>query len=162
MNPDEQITTANFFTVDVLMGTYENHVLRAKTTNQPDVGFDWSLIGLGLRIASALKTADEDPGFRPLTQLAAVGSPSTPRQPRWIRISPDHQILQNAQDDFRNEVLQGIRDNKTLRYFIEVSDTSHDRSDDSAWTRIGEINLNQALVSYGCDRRLHFAHPRLH
>lgn len=162
MNPQEPVVTANFFTVDVLMGTYENHVLRAKTTNQPEVGFDWSMIGLGLRIASALKTADEDPGFRPLTQLAASPAGQPLRFPRWIRMTPDSQTLQNSESDFRHEVLHGLSDNKTLRYFIEVSETSNDRNDDSAWTRIGEIRLNQAIVSYGCDRRLHFAHPRLH
>ena len=29
------------------------------------------------------------------------------------------------------------------------------------WQAIGLIHLNESMVSYGCDRRLHFAHPKM-
>jgi hypothetical protein len=71
LDENEVVQTGNFFTVDVLMGTDLHHVLDAKTTNEPELGFRFNLIGLAMKIASALKTADENPLFRPLTQVAA-------------------------------------------------------------------------------------------
>jgi hypothetical protein len=52
-------------------------------------------------------------------------------------------------------------ENKQLTYSIEVSNQTHDRNATSGWQKVGEIKLNRAIVSYGCDRRLHFAHPKL-
>ncbi len=160
-NPNEVVDTGNFFTVDVLLGTDLAHVLDSKTTNEPETGFDLSLIGLGLKISSALKTADSNPGFRPLTQVASLGEKEKVVQPKWIRLSASKAHIRNDSPDFRDEVRQALVDNKNLVYFIEVSDTTKDRNDRSGWTRIGKITLNQAVVSYGCDRRLHFSHPKL-
>lgn len=163
LNPNQVETTGNFFTVDVLMGTELEHVLDAKTTNQPDVGFKFSLIALGLKISTALKSADENPGFRPLSQVASLDlNPSeTMKQPHWVRLTADSKLKRNNQADFRNEILTAMKENKGLKYLIEVSDTTSDRTSNTGWTAVGEINLNKAQVSYGCDRRLHFAHPKL-
>ena len=163
MDPNAVVKTGNFFTIDVLMGTVLEHALDAKTTNEPETGFKLSLIGLGLRIASALKAGDENPGFRPLTQIASVNlDPKTAVvQPHWIRLAANGNLKRNNETDFRNEIIQALNDNKELKYFIEVSDTTKDRNATTGWTRIGEINLNKAMMTYGCDRRLHFAHPKL-
>ena len=163
LNPNQIETTGNFFTVDVLMGTSLNHVLDARTTNQPETGFKLNLIGLALKISAALKSADENPGFRPLTQVAnlALDQNSATKQPHWIRLTADSKLKRNEQSDFRNEVLTAMNENHGLKYFIEVSDTTSDRNATKGWTTIGEINLNKAQMSYGCDRRLHFAHPKL-
>jgi hypothetical protein len=163
MDPNQVVSTGNFFTVDVLMGTRLDHALDAKTTNEPETGFKLSLIGLGLRIASALSTADENPGFRPLTQVASIGvvAPNSVVEPHWIRLVASGNLRRNDEPDFRNEIIQALDENKGLKYFIEVSETTKDRNATSGWLRIGEINLDSAQVSYGCDRRLHFAHPKL-
>jgi hypothetical protein len=163
LNPSQIETTGNFFTVDVLLGTDLKHVLDARTTNQPEIGFKFSLLGLGLKISAALKTADENPGFRPLSQVASLelDSNATMKQPHWIRLTADKNLKRNNQVDFRNEILTAFNENHGLKYHIEVSDTTSDRNANTGWTTVGEINLNKALVSYGCDRRLHFAHPKL-
>ncbi len=163
MDPNEVVKTGNFFTIDVLLGTMLDRVLDAKTTNEPETGFKLGLIALGLRIAAALSSADNNPSFRPLTQVAEinVGPEEEVVQPRWIRLAASGNSKRNDEPDFRNEIIQAIDDNKTLKYFIEVSDTTKDRDATSGWTRIGEINLDSAVISYGCDRRLHFAHPKL-
>ena len=70
-------------------------------------------------------------------------------------------LKRNVKSDFRNEILTALKDNQGLKYLIEVSDTTADRNAVKGWMRIGEINLNRAQVSYGCDRRLHFSHPKL-
>lgn len=163
LNPDEVVKTGNFFTVDVLMGTSLARALDAQMTNEPETGFKLSLIGLGLRIAAALSSADSNPSFRPLTQVASLNLSDDQEvvQPRWIRIAASGNLKRNDESDFRNEIIQALEDNKKLKYFIEVSDETKDREATEGWTRIGEINLNEAVVSYGCDRRLHFAHPKL-
>lgn len=163
LDANEVVKTGNFFTVDVLMGTLLDRALDAKMTNEPETGFKLSLIGLGLRIAAALSTADSNPSFRPLTQVASLNLADDEEvvQPRWIRIAASGNLKRNDEADFRNEILQALEDNKKLKYFIEVSDETSDREATEGWTRIGEINLDKAVVTYGCDRRLHFAHPKL-
>lgn len=161
LDKNKIVSTGNFFSVDVLMGTRLDHALDAKTTNEPETGFQFGLIGLGLRIASALSSADSNPGFRPLTQLAEInGYDLQAIQPRWIRISADSTLVKNDEADFRNEILRAMHDNKKLKYFIDVSDSTKDRNSDQ-WVRIGEINAYEVALSYGCDRRLHFSHPKL-
>ncbi len=162
-NPNEVVKTGNFFTIDVLTGTTLERVLDAKTTNQPEIGHNFSMVGLGLRIATALMSADQNPAFRPLTQVAATGAKAdqTIVQPRWIRLRVARNLKRNDQADFRNEVISALSENKGLVYYIEVSNTTSDRNAGAGWTKIGQINLNQAIVSYGCDRRLHFSHPKL-
>lgn len=163
INPNEVVKTGNFFTIDVLSGTKLEHVLDAKTTNQPELGHNFSVIGLGLRIAAALTSADQNPAFRPLTQVAAAGmrSEQTVAQPRWIRLSVAQKLKRNNQLDFRNEVIIAMDENRELIYNIEVSNTTANRNAEHGWTKVGQINLNQAIISYGCDRRLHFSHPKL-
>lgn len=163
LNQNDVVKTGNFFSVDVLMGTDLAHALDAKTTNQPALGFNFSLIGLGLRIASALKAGDKDPGFRPLTQVATAGlADNAPvLQPHWIRFRADAKLKRNNQADFRNEILVAMHENKTLTYYVDVSNTTHDRNTTRGWSTIGRITLNQAITSYGCDRRLHFSHPKV-
>ncbi|MNT53855.1 hypothetical protein D3C72_1909690 [compost metagenome] len=81
--------------------------------------------------------------------------------PHWIRLSAAPSMKKNNQVDFRSEVLQAVHDNGELVFYIDVSDTTSDRNSRKGWKRLGEIRVSQAVVSYGCDRRLHFAHPKL-
>lgn len=163
MNADEAVATENFFSVDVLMGTKVKRFLDTSTTNEPELGFDLWLVKLGLKIASALSKADENPGFRPLRNLGQMGleSKSAAKYPHWIRLSTDSSAQRNNQADFRNEVLQAVRENSELVFHIDVSDTTKDRNAKNGWKRLGEIRVSEAVVSYGCDRRLHFSHPKL-
>ena len=160
MDPDQVVKTANFFTVDVLMGTYSNF-LDTNLTNEPETGFDLSVIWLGLKIASALKTADENPSFRPMTPISKLNEQDKIVTPHWMRITPYKTTIKNDKKDFRYEVIKALRDNKKLLFKIEVSDTTKDRSERSGWNQVGTITATEAVVSYGCDRRLHFAHPKL-
>lgn len=162
MNPDEVVDTENFFSVDVLMGTKVPRYLETSTTNEPEIGFDFWLIKLGLKIASALSKADENPGFRPVKNLASMGlaAGTAPKFPKWIRYKPAASV-KNDQADFRAEVLQAVRDNHELVIQVDGSDTTKDRSASQGWKPLGRIHITEAMASYGCDRRLHFAHPRL-
>lgn len=163
LNENEPVATENLFTVDVLMGTKIKRFLDTATTNEPEIGFDLWLIKLGLKIASALTTADENPGFRPVKNLAMMGNSNevAPKYPHWIRLSTAKEMQRNNQPDFRAEVVQAVDENKELVFYIDGSDTTKDRSKNVGWKRLGEIRVSQAVVSYGCDRRLHFSHPKL-
>lgn len=161
MDPQKPVSTENFFSVDVLMGTKNKFFLDTAMTNEPETGFDFWVIRLGLKIAKALTAADENPGYRPLNNLARLNAGKNIKTPHWIRISAGDGILTNSQTDFRNEVLQAVAENETLTFDVHVSDTTKKASDINSWLKIGQIEVNDAMVSYGCDRRLHFAHPRL-
>lgn len=161
INPDEQVKTVNFFSVDVLMGTTAPHYLDVATTNEPDTGFDIWGIRLGLKIANAFKTADINPGFRPITPLAKVGTDAAQvKAPKWIRISADAKTVKNEEVDFRDEVVRAMKENGKLVFNVDVSNESGDRNAKTGWARVGKIVVDQAAVTYGCDRRLHFAHPK--
>lgn len=160
MNPDQPVETVNFFTVDVLMGDHTKHFLDTATTNQPALGFSLSLIRLGFKIFKTLTKADDNPGFRPITPIAKVGALQV-NSPKWIRLSADSKLVRNDEPDFRDEVVKALEQNGKLIFNIDVSTTTGDRNAAKGWSHIGRLVIDQAEVSYGCDRRLHFAHPRL-
>ena len=162
-DPNEISKTENFFSVDVLLGTKTPSFLDTALTNEPEVGFDLSLAMLGLKIATALKKGDENPGFRPVKNIASLGTApgAKLKWPKWIRIMPATGVIKNSQKDFRSEILQASSENSELVFTIDGSDTTKDRMNKNGWTNLGKIVISEAAVSYGCDRRLHFGHPKL-
>lgn len=160
MNLNERVQTLNFFTADVLMGTNAEHFLDVAYTNEPDSGFNLPALILGLKILNTFKLVDENPMYRPVNHIAQYGNETQWRAPRGIRISPDSRLRKNNQADFRHEILQALQDNHGLAFNIDVSDATTHRNE-NGWTRIGQIKIYNAITSYGCDRQLHFAHPKL-
>jgi hypothetical protein len=162
-DPSKKVSTANFFSVDELMGTSRRHFMDTATTNEPPTGFDISMIWLGLKIASAFSHADGSPNFRPLYPIARLGEadPKAARWPHWIRIQPEagSKIVDEA--DFRNELDIQKNHPQGIRLIIMVSESTKDTSTNEGWQSIGAIELKESFVSYGCDRQLHFAHPKL-
>jgi hypothetical protein len=160
---DSLVQTENFFSVDVLTGAKTERFLSTSMTNEPEIGFDFWTLRLGLKIASALKLADSNPSFRPVKNLAQMGVPAGGqlRFPKWIRIGASSRNIGNSEPDFRKEVLRASADNRDLVFNVDGSDTTSDRNADSGWSGLGQIHIKEAVVSYGCDRRLHFGHPKL-
>lgn len=163
LDPNENVKTANFFSIEVLLGLKEQYFMDTQLTNEPETGFDLSLIGLGLKIGTIFSLADQSPGFRPLYPLSetAVLENETVRTPHWFRITAQAPKIRNNEADFRNEIIETINDNNQIVFNVEVSNKGNDRKDNSLWKKVGEIEINQAIVSYGCDRRLHFPHPKV-
>lgn len=161
-DPSQVVKTGNFFAVDVLMGRETEHFVDTAMTNEPEIGFNWSLLGLMLKIKSALSKADENPGFRPLTPISRLGldAREADRTPRWMRIRAAKGTRRADEIDFRDELDFARHHPDGIELEVHVSETTQDpRSKD--WRRIGRIRLRESIVSYGCDRQLHFAHPRL-
>lgn len=161
-NADEKVETANFFTVDVGLGQVIKHFADTSLTNEPELGKNWSVLRAGLRIAGALRLADKNPGFRPLYPIAqsSLKSGQVAKVPHWIKIEPAATVAKVDESDFRKE-LDVKNHPEGLRMNVFVSDTTKDRTVATGWTRLGSIDLKESFVSYGCDRQLHFPHPKL-
>ncbi|MEA9356269.1 hypothetical protein SHI21_08650 [Bacteriovorax sp. PP10] len=158
---DSVVQTANFFLVDVLMGTQRNRFMDVGLTNKPSLGFRPSVIRLALKIMKVFKGVDSDPIYRqvyPISEMGlAVGEKV--RTPKFMMIKTDKSVARNDDTDFRDEL--NIKKNHSygIKFNIYVNDTSN-KQDDGDWVKIGYIQADESAVSYGCDRRLHFAHPK--
>lgn len=161
-DPDQTVETANFFTVDVLTGTVVDHFQDTALTNEPPVGFEWSLLDMLFKLSKALSAADKSPTFRPLYEISEAGL--TPQEvaktPHWIMIRPSPNNHRVDEIDFRDELNISKHHPKGLEMEIHVSDSTKDPQAKD-WSKIGQIHLTESVVSYGCDRQLHFHHPKL-
>lgn len=162
LNKETSTTTANFFLVDVLMGTQRNRYLDVKMTNSPSLGFRASVLSMGLKIMKVFKKVDSDPMIRPLYPISELGVAAGEKikTPKYMMLETDKSVARNDDTDFRDEV--SIRKNHAngIKFNILVNDTNKEQ-DASEWKKIGQIEVSESTVSYGCDRRLHFAHPKM-
>ncbi len=169
LNESEDVSTLNFFAVDSAFGTDAKHYLDTAMTNQPATGipaFADVLKGipfLGLKIAGALGKADRSVGFRPLYPLSIYGiaTPQDERTPHWIMIKAAPGQARVDESDFRNELNISKNYPTGITEEIYVSDLTPSSQDLTKWQRIGQIVLKESFVSYGCDRQLHFHHPKM-
>ena len=63
--------------------------------------------------------------------------------------------------DFREELALKNYLGGQLNYDIEVAAFAPAGKGAANWVRAGVLRLTDDVVSASCDRRLHFAHPRL-
>jgi hypothetical protein len=160
-NPNAKVLTTNFFTIDVLSGTPAQRFLDVSLTNSPPIIPSFDIIGELAKIIPAFLKADSQPTFRPVTQIARTNAAGEIKSPIYMRLSPQTNIRKNNQIDFRRELFEAMQQNgEKLQFNIDVSDTTSDRNISEGWQNLGEITLNRAMVTYGCDRRLHFSHPK--
>ena len=131
-------------------------------TNQPRTGFRFGVIPLAFNVLRVFSKADEQPGFRPVTAIAGLGLKpgETVKSPRYLMVQALAGTHLNEEKDFRDELDVEKHYPSGLKLAILVSDKSGDQ-DSKDWQNIGELILTESKVSYGCDRRLHFAHPRI-
>lgn len=162
MDQNASVKTANFFLVDVLMGTQRNRYMDVKLTNNPSLGFRTSVLSMALKIMKVFKAVDSDPIYRPVYPISEMGlaTGEKVKTPKFMMLETDKSVARNDDTDFRDEL--SIRKNHAngIKFNILVNDTSKDQAA-SEWRRIGNIQVNESTISYGCDRRLHFAHPKM-
>ncbi len=161
-DPTDATPTANFFTIDVLSGAQRARFMDVQMTNQPPLGFQFNALYIGLFASAAFASADNNPGFRPLYPIAELGlnAGEEAKWPRYMMLQTDPEITRNDEEDFRDELDFAQNGLTKLRLQILVNEDSVNR-DDNGWQQIGYIDLNESVVSYGCDRQLHFSHPKL-
>lgn len=163
LNPNEIVKTGNFFSVDFLLGSKIRTFTETALSNQPEiisnlVETDWKFVAKALDLGKIFSKANKEPSFRPVSNIAKLGLSENDRFN-----SPNVIVLKTIKDfnfsvengmDFREE-LNLNNYPRGLRILISAGETKE------KVTPIGEINLQRSIVSYGCDRQLHFAHPKV-
>ena len=161
-NPEEVVPTANFVVIDELSGTKLEHYTDSKMTNQPTLGFPFSAFFLALEVARTFRSADTDPGYRPVSQIAEIGRNPDENlaSPQFFMVKTSSESWKNNQIDFRDELVQSNLGEGGLKMLFFANDFSSD-PDDHRWKELGEMVFQDAIISYACDRQLHFHHPKM-
>jgi hypothetical protein len=167
LDPSRMVSTGNFFTVDILPGTVHSY-LGSEFTNKPENNIGKSSGAqqkLLAQVAATLLLAGGDPGFRPLypvTELQEAGGTAipAPKGPVLMKLRFTG-VRTNAagvsSEDFREE----LKLEEGQKHVLDILTATSKSPDNNGWTKIGQITLDNSFVSYGCDRRLHFPHPKL-
>lgn len=169
---DDPGGTANFFVMDTLAGTRNKRFVDRSFDNEPDLGSLWgafATLHLGSRIRADLEAADRQAsgtsgafGYRPVTHLAETEAAShPPHAPHWLRLRIEDGTPRIDADDFRNELDLASYPNGRIVWVVEGADLTAGGKERAEWIRLGEIELEESVVSRSCDARLHFAHPAL-
>lgn len=161
--------TANFFVIDDLAGTYNPHfrdaVMSNDISNLSGIGLDNSsnavvaaVAGASLAIAERV-TGGKDPAIRQLYPISELGeeNPSQAITPRWISINAqagDRTVIKDFRDELSLENNGG-----SLTFDISVTSDGA-KGQEKPWRKIGYIEFTESVISEGCDRRLHFTHPK--
>lgn len=161
LNPNQPVPTANFFVADVLAGTQRDHYMQVSMSNQPELGFRWAALPIMFGVGRAFAGVDRQATYRPVYNVAALGHQGVVRAPKFMLLRPAAINRLNNDIDFRDELSLNQRHAQPWGFEIWVSDqaTQPDWHDLPKWQRLGDIQVDHSVVSYGCDRQLHFAHP---
>ena len=170
-DPDQPVRTANFFAMENLLGTHDDHFLDAVMDNEPvasGLPGGFGDLFLGLRIAADLEAADEQTSgranisFRPVTHLAAinVAAGRSVVAPHWLQLRASPAMARINAEDFRDELDLARYVPRKLVWDIRLAERTPDKTD-ALWKLAGHIELDEDIASSSCDSRLHFAHLQL-
>jgi hypothetical protein len=154
--------TENIFFIDVLAGRLEEYFLKATMTNQPSPGisFDFALLA---HVVKTFGLADWNPGYRPVDHITQVDTRgqnvAKHRAPKWMALRPSATNKPSKASDFRTELQQSALQ-QPLVYEIWTSQKTSSFSEEN-YQKVGAVTLTEPTISYGCDRRLHFGHPKI-
>lgn len=170
-NHPGKLPTASFITQQDIGGEHANAINEAVLLNAPNTTI-WRR-GLGVPIllitGIVLRIADKQPTMRQVYQIAELDKPASEptRSPEFMRfrVSAQQPVIEGADLDFRDEILQQIERNGRLVFDIETSDTGKSylfgqRRTITNWRRIGSLTFTEAVASYNGDHVVHFNHPK--
>jgi hypothetical protein len=152
-------STANFFLIDDLGGTRAQHYTDVSLTNSPPATITSVVLKSFLyatKLARAFSQADENPKVRQVYEISQLAEKNVNSviTPRWMKVNARQGQTVNK-SDFRDEL--SIK-NKPLVFSISVaSDLLNGKKD---WQNIGQITLDNSVISNSCDHRLHFHHAK--
>ncbi len=150
--------SANFFLIDDLGGTRADYYTDVELTNEPSVSMNSEVIKnmlYALEVSHQFEKADKHSTIRQLYEISELGTDEQIITPKWMKIEAKNAPKVDAKD-FRDELK--IEDENTLTFNIYVANKIVDKK--KVWEKIGTINLDSSVVSFSCDRRLHFHHPK--
>lgn len=171
-----KVIPASFVTQEDLGGTRTSFINDAVLTNAPTTTIwrrGWGIpvfFWTGLTLARADRKIDQ----RQLYSIAELGEDEDRQTscPKFMELK-----VQASQDripnheDFRNEIMAHIYGNNsatnTLKFDIRVADKENPyariplqkRVREGDWRKIGEIEFDEAVISYNGDFVIHFHHP---
>jgi len=155
-NKDEK--SANFFLIDDLGGTDAKHYTDVTLTNEPSVSFSYEVlknIAYAIKVSNAFSNADKNPTIRQLYEISSLDETKNIITPKWMKIEAKNP-KQNDKKDFRDELT--IKDGEKLIFNIFVANKKMDEK--KVWQKVGTITFDSSVISYSCDHRLHFHHPK--
>ncbi len=159
LNPEEIVATENFFTVDALLGSRVPKFSEVVLSNRPVVfsgftGTDWSFVLAARNVDKLFEKADRNSKERTVLNVAKMNNQSDPVAPHIINIKVNPNTPTADYMDFRHELDFLFLPQPQLILDIFAGQTKKDLEP------IGKIILDESYSSYGCDRQLHFAHPK--
>ena len=103
-----------------------------------------------------------NPLLRPVHGLSEMGvkDPAQVHTPIWIMFSPSPSLETVPADDFRLEIVKTLERNQGLEYDVYVCDTL-DQNGERIWERVGNLHLQNPLLTRGVDQNLLFPHDSL-
>jgi hypothetical protein len=150
--------SANFFAIDDLGGTKAKYFSDVTLTNAPKVSTNSEVLKhilYALQVAKAFSDADSHSEIRQLYEISELGEKGKVVTPKWIKISTIERQSKDA-IDFRVELtLQ-----KGEKLILSIAVAHEKKSDTIQWQTIGSMTFDSSVVSEGCDKRLHFHHPK--
>lgn len=161
MDPEERVGTANFITIDALGGTRARKFTDVALTNEPALGVNLTLlgfIGAVFNVLIVFNLTDSDALHRPLYPLGEEGlaEGEVANTPYWLQLSHAEGNGSSDASDLRNELnVENYKDG-ILRFVISVA--PYDEKGNRVFKPIGEIALNESVVSAAGDHRIRFYH----
>lgn len=166
INHNQNLKTANFFTIDDLAGTKISQFSKTSLTNEPEVTPSIGsifLIKMAMFVGKIFNRVDENPNIRQLWQISSLGVNDIEKvkTPMWMRLRAKRDSKKLIAKDFRNEFKENIEQNGEMNYDIEVAgELSKEWGQKQEFKKVGTINFTEYVTSEGCDHRLHFNHPK--
>ena len=150
--------SANFFTIDDLGGTNAQYFSNVSLTNEPNVSINSEVLKhilYALKVAKAFGKADNHSQIRQLYEISQLGEKGKVLTPKWMKI---HTLERQSEDakDFRDELTL----KKGQKLILEIAVAHEKEGENILWNTIGTITFDSSIVSEGCDKRLHFHHPK--
>ena len=158
LNINEKIKTENIFLLETVTGSLTKNFTKAEFINtakvkfRPDIA---SIIPIGIVAYFSLLSADKDPGYRSVKNIASIEEQLNIKEPKYIKIVGSENQNINNSEDFRNE-LKISNYNGSLKFDIFVSEFEN-----NYYKKIGYIDFNDSVASESGDHKLHFHHPKL-
>lgn len=171
LNDSETVVpTLNAFVMHSMGGVRTKHVLDLALDNAPPLGAlpSFTQLSVAYRLLRDLETADKlvsqtkpDVSYRPITHLAEYRTKGEVVAPVWLRLRAADELPRVDKNDFRDELRVEHYPQQKLIWLIDVAAGEDGKKSNAEWLTIGKLVFSESITSPACDRRLHFAHPRL-
>lgn len=147
--------SANFFLIDDLGGTNAKFFSDITLTNEPKLSLNFSILNnffYALEVSKVFSELDMNPTIRQLYEISQMDEKNKKiKTPKYLKLTLKTQTNHSTKD-FREELT--LKKSQYLLFNILVSENK------KKWQQLGTIKLTTSICSFGCDKNLHFHHPK--